>query len=76
MSWVCPQCAAQCRTAESYGIHVSRCRAMSVEEIEEVLIRACPEMGTWTDEDENVTTAAKAIHAFHIAKLRGKKERV
>ena len=80
MSWPCPQCGASCRTPESLGIHVGRCRAMSVEEIRDLVLHGLGGFSTHDGIDlqemcdnEIADTVAKAIHAHHIAKLRGKK---
>ena len=71
MSWHCPSCGASCRTAETLGIHVSKCRAMSVEEIEGILETTFRR--SWTNWEDSKKLFAKAIHAFHVAKLRGRK---
>jgi len=76
MSWHCPSCNASCRTPETLGIHVSKCRAMSVEEIELIVRKfdsTNDEQNGVIDFDSYVSLIAKAIHAFHVAKLRGRK---
>ena len=74
MSWPCPNCHAQCRTPDAYDIHFKRCRAMSVEEIEEILkANHVIDYSALSKPSGDRTRIAKAIHVHHIAKLRGKK---
>ena len=74
MNWHCPSCNASCRTPESLSIHVSHCRAMSVEDIEQLLFQAVEK---WKLEPIPGRTGygimAQTVHAFHIKKLRGRK---
>jgi hypothetical protein len=67
----CPNCYANCRTPETLGIHLKRCRAMSVEEIAKILSEGFLEHGriVWSPHDE----VAKKLHTAMVAKLRGRK---
>ncbi len=77
MNWHCPNCNASCRTPESLSIHVSHCRAMSMDELESIF----DEHDELLDDDKwefglpkrKYPEIIKAIHAFHIKKLRGRK---
>lgn len=74
--WPCPRCGASCRNTVTLQIHLKHCRALSVEEIEAIILKVQAPLGevvfSITSDGQRAFLAEK-IHEAQIARLRGRK---